>query len=225
MTIAVQFRNEGPAAVQVKFRLKVLINDDPPSSYEYATDKPVEPSEQSEYPVSVLQSEHEDAQAGIVPEQVPSASIECRVENIQVCPVAISPRSTAGEPSNSSTGEACITEASITRKMKLPEDKKWNCIEVDDGGKNCTAISRPPENCVASICMGDMVWVTLSRQWFAFDGADWTSCHAIDYYAEPNQVWPLCAAAVRARQAGFTPGEYVPLSESSDPATTRPSTN
>ncbi len=211
MTVTVQYRNEGRSAVLVKFRLKVLINNDPPSSYEYSSDKPLEAGEQSEYPVSVLQGEHEDPQGGVVPEQVPTASIECRVENVQVCPVATSTGSAEAEQSGSSANQTCIAEASITRKMNLPEDKKWNCIEVDDGGKNCTVIARPPDNCVASICMGDMVWVTLARQWFAFDGADWTACHAVDYYAEPNLIWPLCATAVRARQAGFTPGEYVPL--------------
>jgi hypothetical protein len=213
--VAVDYYNEGHAVVWVKFRLGVQLDHSAPLYYDAASRQPLEPGKLQGYAVSVIKEEPAQRVEEHVPGSVPSTMVECKVDQVRICPVGIA----AGSDSslNSDKDLNCKPEPSFTEKFKLPPDKKWNCIDIDDGGRRCGIVARTAENCIATVCMGDMVWVTTSRQWFAFDGEDWISCLSDDANLDPQKVWGQCSDLIRKRQAGFTPGEYVPLPQS--PAT------
>jgi hypothetical protein len=215
--ITASYYNEGHSVVVVKFRLRLQVNDDAPLYYENPSNQSLEPGTKGEFSVSAVAEAHAPPENRF-PGQAPVTLIECRIENIQLCPVSISDSANGVSQSNSNGMVGCTQRTPITQKLKLPPDKKWNCFDIDDGGIKCEILSRPSDNCVATICLGDMIWVLTSHHWFAFDGLDWTSCDANDLYANPQDVWKQCANVIRKRQSQFTPGEYIPLSKSSDPA-------
>jgi hypothetical protein len=215
--VALKYFNEGHDVVVIRFRLRVQINDDSPSYYEASSNQSLEPGNEREYAVSIL-PEANTSQEALVAEPVHATLIECRVEKLQICPVAIAESANGVSQANSTRNLDCTPEISITQKLKFPPDKKWNCFDVDDGGKRCEILARPSDNCLATICMADMVWMTRPRQWVAFDGVDWTSCNASDPYEDPQELWNQCANVIRKKQTEFTPGEYIPLSQATDAA-------
>jgi len=212
--VAVDYYNEGHAVVWVKFRLGVRLDQGAPLYYDAASRRPLEPGKLQGYAVSVIKEEPAQRVEEHVPGSVPSTMVECKVDLVKICPVGITAGSDSSLTSDPDKDLNCTPEPSFTEKFKLPPDKKWDCIDIDDGGRKCGAVTRPAESCIATVCMGDMVWVTTSRQWFAFDGEDWISCLSDDPNLDPQKVWGQCADLIRKRQTEFTPGEYVPLPQS-----------
>ena len=214
--VAIDYYNQGHAVVWVKFRLGVQLDNSALLYYVAADDQPLEPGKTQRYAVSVIKEEPAHRVEERVPGSIVQSLVECKVDQVTICPAGVSVGVDNNAPSNSSKESHCTPEPSFTEKFKVPPDKKWNCFDIDDGGRRCETVVRPHESCLATVCMGDMVWVTTSRQWFAFDGEDWLSCRSDDPNLDPQGLWSKCADLIRKKQTEFTPGEFVPLPKAGD---------
>lgn len=206
--VNVDFYNEGHSTVGVGFRLGVEANQGAPSYYDYESDARLRPGTTGRWSVAVIA----EAQVGdaLDAHGKRSVSIQCTIDNVRVCVLK-------AEKGSELSSENCVAGASFARILKLPPDKVWNCFEEEEAGVRCKVVQRPASNCLAAVCLGDMIWVRRAREWYAFDGVDWASCKATDLNANPDEVWKKCGPMIRERQRGFNPGEYVPLSPSNDP--------